>query len=229
MTIQQSIEEAFFLATKEKISIVGCGRTDTGVHASDYFFHFDMLELTDPGFLRMKLNHILSDDISINKIIEVGPEAHARFDAFKRSYTYHLSFERDPFLNSFEWYYPYGSLDLNLLNLAAELLLKYKSFYPFCKSKTQVKTMDCELTEAYWEVNENSTKLRFHITANRFLRGMVRLIVGMCINVATKKVSLDQVKIALNKQERIDKSYSVPASGLFLVNIEYPYSSLLKG
>ena len=227
MTVQQAIEEAILLAAKEEVSIVGCGRTDAGVHASDYYFHFDM-NLSDPIFLRKKLNHILSKDISINKIIEVAPDAHARFDAFKRSYTYHLAYKRDPFLNDFEWYYPYGKLDLDALNETASLLLNYRSFYPFCKSKTQVKTMDCELIKAYWEADEENNKLKFHITANRFLRGMVRLIVGMCINVATNKVSLETVKTALEKQERIEKSYSVPATGLFLVNIEYPYDALLK-
>lgn len=226
MTIQQAIEEAILLAVKEEIPIVGCGRTDTGVHASDYYFHFDM-DLKDPTFLLKKLNHILTDDISINKIIEVAPDAHARFDAFKRSYTYNLGYKRDPFLHNFEWYYPYGKLDLKVLNDAASLLLNYNSFYPFCKSKTQVKTMDCELIKAYWE-EKGDHKLKFHITANRFLRGMVRLIVGMCINVATKKVSLESVKTALEKQERLEKSYSVPATGLFLVNIEYPYDGILK-
>lgn len=222
MTVQQTIEEAFHLATKKEIPIVGCGRTDTGVHASDYYFHFN-LEVEDTSFLKKKLNHILSEAIAINKIIEVPADAHARFDAMKRSYTYHLAFQRDPFLYDFEWYYPYGKLNLDLLNEAASLLLNYKSFFPFCKSKTQVKTMDCDLMEAYWEANEDETKLKFHISANRFLRGMVRLIVGMCINVASEKITLNEVREALEKQVRLDKSYSVPATGLFLDKIEYPY------
>ena len=227
MTIQQAIEEAFLLATKKEISIVGCGRTDAGVHASDYYFHFD-IESVNTDTLQKKLNHILSAKISINKIIEVKPDAHARFDAFKRSYTYNLSFERDPFLYPYEWYYPYGKLDLVRLNEAAALLLKYDSFFPFCKSKTQVKTMVCEVTQAYWEADESPNKLKFHVTANRFLRGMVRLIVGMCINVATDKISLETVETALKNQERLDKSYSVPATGLFLSKIEYPYSNVLE-
>lgn len=220
-TVQQSIEEAFTIVLKTKISIVGCGRTDAGVHASEYYFHFDSEEIEDKLFFRKKVNNILKKDISINRVIPVPDNAHARFDAKKRAYTYFLNFKKDPFQKDFQWYYPYGRLSLNDLNSAAAILLEYKEFFTFCKTHTDVKTMKCELTTSLWK-DKGDGLFEYHIASNRFLRGMVRLIVGMCVNVASGKLEEAEVHTALKNQIRLSKSYSVPAKGLFLSKVEYP-------
>ncbi len=220
-TVQQQIEEAISKIERKEMTIVGCGRTDAGVHASEYYFHID-LEIDDLIFYRKKMNNILPVDISINKFIEVEETAHARFDANKRGYTYYISYKKNPFQKDYQWYYPYGKLDLDKLNTAAAILMKHKAFYTFCKSHTDVKTMNCDLFESIWK-QESEDLISYHISANRFLRGMVRLIVGMCINVANNRLSLEEVDQALLDQIRLSKSYSVPAEGLFLSRVEYPY------
>ncbi|MCC6726849.1 MAG: tRNA pseudouridine(38-40) synthase TruA [Saprospiraceae bacterium] len=220
-SVQQAIEEAMATILGGAIEVVGCGRTDTGVHASQYFMHFDWEGSLPKEFLR-RLNKLLPADIAIRSIYEVAPDAHARFDAVRRSYEYHVVLDKNPFGEDTTWHFPFfDKLDLENVQAAAALLLQYKEFQPFCKSNTDVHTMECTLLRSEWVFDEKARRLVFHISANRFLRGMVRLIVGMCLNVGLGKVSIDEVRQALEQQSLLKKSWSVPPNGLFLTEVVY--------
>ncbi len=221
ISVQEKVEEAFSTILNTKIEVVGCGRTDTGVHASQYFLHFDFDGKIPDRFLN-RINLFLPKDIAIRRIFEVGEKCHARFDAIKRSYEYHIVFEKSPFATETAWHYHAAQkLDLEKLNKAAGLLLKYRAFFPFCKTHHDAQTMECDLQRSEWIRDDKNGRLVFHISANRFLRGMVRLIVGMCINVALGKLALDDVKEAMDKQVILEKSWSVPPEGLFLSEVKY--------
>lgn len=220
ITVQQVLEDNFSMILRRPMEIVGCGRTDTGVHASQYFFHFDYNAAFPRRFLH-RINKVLPADIAIRQIFAVKPEAHARFDATRRSYSYWLTFEKDPFRQTTAYYYPYPQRPaLDRMQAAARLLLDYGEFFPFCRSNSDAKTMRCDLTRAEWEAT-GPNQLTFHISADRFLRGMVRLIVGMCINVGTKKLALETVRRSLDRQERLQKAESAPPEGLFLSGVSY--------
>ena len=220
-SVQETIERAFSTILNEKIEVVGCGRTDTGVHASQYFMHFDFGGEMPKGFVG-RVNLFLPKDIAIRQIFEVDENIHARFDAIHRSYEYHIVFEKTPFEIETVWhYYLAKKLNVEKLNEAAALLLNYKEFFPFCKTHHDALTMECHLTRCEWVLDRDKKKLVFHITANRFLRGMVRLIVGMCINVAAGKLAIEKVNEALDKQAHLEKSWSVPPEGLFLSEVKY--------
>ncbi len=222
-SIQEVIENGISKILREKTEIVGCGRTDAGVHAKQYFLHFDYKGGFPEGFTN-RLNKVLPTDISFKKIVEMESTVHARFDATHRAYEYHLGFNKNPFSTNTAFHFPFAQqLDRQKLQEATELLLNYEAFFPFCKSNSDVKTMKCNLQRAEWIFNEEDEELVFHIAANRFLRGMVRLIVGMCLNVSLGKLSLKEVKSALDDQTRLSKSYSVPPQGLFLTDIRYPF------
>lgn len=219
-TIQQDIEELLSQLYQEEIQIAGCGRTDAGVHASEYFFHTDLNERFELDKLLYKLNRMSQEHLAFYSIQEVDSEAHTRFNAHLRSYVYHLSIEKDPFTTS---YYLPSTLNFNLekLNQAALILLEYDEFFPFCKTHADVKTYKCQLSRSEWIQTSKST-FEYHVSANRFLRGMVRLIVGMCLNYMNGLISLDEIHEALKKQERLPKDLSVPPTGLFLNQVEYP-------
>lgn len=220
-TVQGDIEAALQMLLRTDISITGCGRTDTGVHASDYVFHADMV-IDDSDHLLYKLNRIVDNDIVFTAITSVFEDAHARFDAISRSYRYHLIYNRDPFRQETAYYYAQGHhLTVEALNQVADLILGYQDFFPFCKTGSDAHTMRCHIAKCQWVKDEGG--FTFHITADRFLRGMIRLIVGVSIFVAEDKISLSHVKEALDHQSRIDKAWSVPAQGLFLEHIIYPY------
>ena len=221
-TIQDRIEAGLHKILRENISIVGCGRTDAGVHASKYFIHLDLLDDIDIAQVIFKLNKILPNTIALQKAIEVEPEAHARFDATLRSYTYRIHFEKDPFLHGKSYKYNFSDRPhLKLLQEASQVLLDYQDFYPFCKSNSDVDHYKCDIKAVKWEAIPNG--LEFNISANRFLRGMIRLIVGMCINVSLKKYDIQTVRTALEKQERLKLSWSVPPEGLYLSDIQYSF------
>jgi len=220
-SVQQAIEEAMATILGQPIEVVGCGRTDAGVHARQYFLHFDIEGDFPNEFLR-RLNKLLPDDIAIRRIYEVKPEAHARFDAVRRSYEYHLVFDKSPFEAQTAWHFPFSEkLDFGKMQTAAALLLRYREFQPFCKSNTDVHTMECSMYHSEWDLDQNARRMVYHISANRFLRGMVRLIVGMSLNVGMGKVELEEVKDALDRQVLLKKSWSVPAEGLFLTEVNY--------
>jgi len=223
ISVQETIENAFSTILNCPISITGCGRTDTGVHASQYFIHFDYDSVFPRSFIN-RLNKFLPEDISIRKIFEVADEAHARYDAFHRSYAYHIDFNKNPFeLGTIYHFHFAPQLDLKKMQAAAQLLLEYEDFFPFCKTNSDVKSMKCELRRAEWVFDANKERLVFHIAANRFLRGMVRLIVGMCLNIGLEKISIAELKSAMENQTRLQKSWSVPPDGLFLTEIKYPF------
>jgi len=222
-TIQDEIEKALSLLYNSKIDIVGCGRTDAGVHASKFYCHCDLEGAHFKNAqLAYKLNGILHNDIAIHEILDVQGGSHTRFDATSRSYIYKIHFHKDPFLTEVSFKFNQaGKPDVRILNEAVQLLIGFDEFYPFCKAHAQNDTYLCDIQEARWkEVGES---LHFHISANRFLRGMVRLIVGMSLNVASGKLSLNEVREAMEKQERLKHAWSVPAEGLFLTDIKYPY------
>ncbi|MBI1227835.1 MAG: tRNA pseudouridine(38-40) synthase TruA [Bacteroidetes bacterium] len=221
LSVQQVIEEAMSTILDAKIEVTGCGRTDAGVHASQYFLHFDFEGEFPDEFLR-RLNKLLPTDVAFRSIYEVKNDAHARFDAIRRSYEYHIVLDKSPFEIDMAWHFPFfDKLNIGEMQIAAALLLRYGNFQPFCKSNTDVQTMECSLYHADWTIDEASRRMVFHISANRFLRGMVRLIVGMCLNVGLGKVELEEVKDALDRQVLLNKSWSVPAEGLFLTEVKY--------
>lgn len=221
ISVQEQLEQSFSTILGTPIEVVGCGRTDTGVHAKQYFMHFDFEGQFPPGFNR-RINKFLPPDIAIYRIFEVAPEAHARFGAAHRAYEYHIGFVKNPFGQEMSYFYPFAQLpDLAKMQEAARLLLGYREFFPFCKTNTDVKTMRCDLRRAEWEGSPREGKMVFHIASDRFLRGMVRLIVGMCLNVGTGKTKIEEVRHALDQQERLKKSWSIPPQGLFLTEVSY--------
>ncbi len=220
-TVQAVLEKAFSTLLNTPTEVTGCGRTDAGVHARKYYLHFDAGPL--PHQFQRRLNKFLPEDIAVHRIFQVHDEAHARYDAYSRSYEYHLIFRKDPFSADRAYFYPFAKVpDFRKTQQAAQLLLRYEAFAPFCKSHSGAQSMVCELSRSEWVVSGEQHWV-FHITANRFLRGMVRLIVGMCLNVGLGKVSLEQVQRALDRQSLLEKSWSVPPQGLFLTDVKYPF------
>ncbi len=223
-TIQEVIEHWMSKLLRQPIGILGCGRTDTGVHARGYFFHFDTKEPVDTAYVHSKLNLILPKSIAVHRVFEVHDSANTRFDAYERSYIYRIRLEPNPFDRKFAWDHRIREpFNLEAMNEVASLLLEYDEFYPFCKEKSSAKTYICHLSRAEWRYNEQTRVYEFLITSNRFLRGMIRLIVGACLYVESGKVRLDEIKEALDTQTRMKKDYIVPPQGLILFNIKYPY------
>jgi len=220
ITIQSVIENALCTYLRQKIDLTGCGRTDTGVHAKDYYAHFDIDTLHNIQTLVFRLNKLLPNDIAIHDIVQVATDAHARFDAISRSYEYHLHTEKSPF-DVLSFYYTYEKPNIDVLNNVAQIMLDYNDFTTFCKFHTDVKTMQCRITESRWE--QNGSNYIYKVTSDRFLRGMIRLIVGACLQVSRGKLSIDDVKMAMSDKRRTGNDWSVPATGLFLCDIKYPF------
>lgn len=210
-------------------AITGCGRTDAGVHARNYVAHFDTDRMVPDHFLK-GINSILPKDIAIHQITpmpvweDAESEPHARYSAFERSYEYHITTRKDPFSLETAWYYPQASrLDTDAMQHTAALLLQYDAFFPFCKTDSGADHYRCAMKQAVWELQPDTHRFIFHITANRFLRGMVRLIVGACIQVGNGLITVAEIKNALDLQQPLKKSLSVPPQGLFLTDIRYPF------
>lgn len=221
-SVQQTLEEALSTILRDKIEVTGCGRTDTGVHAKHYVAHIETEAQLPEGFVP-RLNKFLPVDIVIYKIYPVSEEMHARFSATHRAYEYHLEFQKNPFQQDTAYRFPFPQRpDLDTLNRAAALLPEYDAFFPFCKSNSDAKTMFCDVRRAEWVEDKAADKYVFHIAANRFLRGMVRLTVGMCLNVALERVTLAEVEDCLQKQNRLRRDWSVAAHGLYLTEVRYP-------
>ena len=218
ISVQEKLNKAVSIIFQEKIEVVGAGRTDTGVHASQMFAHFDM-EKTLKGDIPHKLNSLLPMDIVVYKVFAVDDEKHARFGALSRSYEYKIWMGRNPFLLDFSWQIHSQDLNLDLMNDAAKLLLEYTDFQTFSKVKTDVYTYNCDVTEAVWK--QNGKELVFYITANRFLRNMVRAIVGTLVDVGLEKISKEDFRKIIESKNRSNAGLSVPAKGLFLTNIKY--------
>ena len=218
ITVQEVVENALSTLLRTPVSIVGAGRTDSGVHARELFAHFDT-DIELPGDLEHRLNRLLPVDIAVNSLNEVPEEAHARFSAVARSYEYHIVRRKDPFQKD-RAYLLTRPLDMAAMNEAAELLKTFVDFECFSKSNTDVHTFNCHITSAYWK--EKGDLLIFHITADRFLRNMVRAIVGTLLDVGLGKLSLEDVKAIIKSKDRSEAGVSVPAKGLYLTRVEYP-------
>lgn len=218
ISVQEKLNIAISTIFQEEIQVVGAGRTDTGVHASQMFAHFDIDKKLDDN-TAYKLNSILPHDISVQDVFAVENEKHARFDATSRSYEYKIWLGRNPFLLDFTWQIHSQKPNVNLMNEAAKMLLEYTNFQTFSKVKTEVYTFNCDVTEAIWIQKEN--ELTFHISANRFLRNMVRAIVGTLVDVGLGKISVDDFRQIIESKNRGNAGLSVPAKGLFLTNIKY--------
>nr|WP_315007603.1 tRNA pseudouridine(38-40) synthase TruA [uncultured Capnocytophaga sp.] len=219
LSVQEELEKAMSLLLREPIALVGAGRTDSGVHARNYFAHFDYTPPL-PHNLVNKLNSFLPKEIAIKDIFSVSDSAHARFDATSRTYQYFISLEKNPFLYE-QSYYLFQSLDISLMNEACKILFEFNDFQCFSKSNTDVKTYICELKEAHWRQEEGL--LIFRITADRFLRNMVRAIVGTMIEVGNKKISLTEFRSIIESKNRSKAGFSVPGNALFLEEITYPF------
>ena len=219
-SVQEEIEKKISILLSEPTEVVGCGRTDTGVHARSYYLHFDAHKTLDPIQFAYKLNALLPKDISIYEVFEVQEEAHARFDAISRSYEYHIHTLPNPFTHELSLLYAH-TLDVAAMNEAAALLLTHTDFECFSKVHTDVKTFNCKITHAHWEYI-TPQQLVFSITADRFLRNMVRAIVGTLLDVGKGKISVQTVTEILASKNRSKAGESVAAHGLFLTEIIYP-------
>lgn len=226
LSVQGETEKALAVVTRETIELVGAGRTDTGVHASFYIAHFDSnRENLSDGNLVFKLNCLLPSDIAIQKIFPVRPDAHARFDATYREYKYFLSRNKDPF--SFRYAEKENRpLDLLRMNEAALILFEYQDFTSFSKLGSDVKTNNCLIYKALWE--EVGSQLVFTIRADRFLRNMVRAIVGTLLEIGKGKLNLTDFQKILESKNRSEAGASVPAHGLFLTKVEYSFPHFKK-
>jgi len=220
VSVQEKINKSISTILREEIAVVGAGRTDAGVHASQMYAHFDT-EKEIPENILYRLNSILPDDIVINNFIKVKEDAHTRFDAISRSYEYRIWLGRNPFLLDTRWQLHHQKINVALMNKAAEILFEYENFECFSKVKTDVNTFNCKVTEAKWTVINN--ELTFYITANRFLRNMVRAIVGTLLEVGTSKITITDFRKIIESRNRSNAGVSVPAKGLFLTKVLYNY------
>lgn len=237
-TIQSEVEKALQVFFKKSFSLTGASRTDSGVHALQNYFHFDLPDFLQkvesrnldtvsgpsdfPGFEASvyHLNAILPPDIVIKKIFQVDGGAHCRFDAVSRAYKYYIYRRKDPFLKDRAFYFPYR-LDIDLMNEAAKILLRHADFTSFSKRNTQVNNFFCTVNKSEW-ITEGNT-LVYHVEANRFLRGMVKGFVGTMLRVGTHKLSLDQFRNIINLKDCSGADFSVPPHGLFLVAVIYKF------
>lgn len=233
LSVQEVFNKALQTLLRQPIETVGCGRTDTGVHAKQLFVHFDVeksaeFEVRGANYepsavsrqLKASLNALLPKDIAVKNIISVAADAHARFDATLRAYEYHIHFGKDPFKQNYSWQlrdFP----DVELMNQAANIIKEYQDFSCFSKSNTQVKTNFCAIKEAFWTEKDNG--LIFYISADRFLRNMVRAIVGTLIAVGKKEIEPEAVRAIIESKNRSKAGVSVPACGLYLTRVTYPY------
>ena len=221
LTIQQTLDSALSLAVGEKITTTGAGRTDAGVHAVVFCAHFDSdkPEIDTDKKLLFRLNRLLPEDIAINNIRKVIPDANARYSAVSRTYKYYISRKKDPFFESSSWYI-YGHLDIKAMNDACNILLKKSDFTSFSKLHSDAKTNICRIYSAEW--TETDDRLVFTIKADRFLRNMVRAIVGTMVEIGSGKTDLEGFEGIINGKNRCLAGKSAPAKGLFLTDIEYP-------
>lgn len=228
LTVQETLNNAMSTMLQEEIETVGAGRTDTGVHASFFTAHFESSKnkLDRDEKWVYKLNGILPDDIAIDKITRVSPDANARFDALSRTYKYYISKKKDPFNREFS-YHLYGQLDVNKMNKVSLLLYDYADFTSFSKLHSDVKTNNCRVSLVKWEQTGN--QIIFTIKSDRFLRNMVRAIVGTLLEVGRGKLGINEFKKIIESKDRSQAAASAPAHGLFLTNIEYPNLDELKG
>jgi len=227
ITIQEILENAISTILRDKIDIISAGRTDSGVHAINMFAHFNYdikSKIEESNFCHL-LNRILPADIVIKGIHMVKPDSHSRFDAISRTYNYYITDTKDPFNHRYR-YYLSEELDYSEMNKASKLLYEYEDFKCFSKSNTDVKTFSCKITYANWVKSDDDWK--FTITSNRFLRNMVRAIVGTLIEIGKGKIAIKDLDRIIQSKDRRNAGYSVPAEGLFLNEIIYDKEIFIK-
>ncbi|MDE6695777.1 MAG: tRNA pseudouridine(38-40) synthase TruA [Muribaculaceae bacterium] len=226
VSVQEEVENAFSTVLRVPVSIVGAGRTDTGVNARCMYAHFDYEGVfPEKNRLMISLNRLVGRDIAIHEVFQVADDAHARFDATERTYKYYVAFEKTPFFYPLSWYCPHG-LDLSKMNEASKILVDTKDFTSFAKLHSDAKTNICNVTHAEWTMEGDSMAV-FTISADRFLRNMVRAIVGTLVDVGRGKVSLNDFKKIIQEKDRCSAGQSMPGEALFLWDIKYP-TSILK-
>ena len=221
ITVQQVLEKALSTLLRTTVETIGAGRTDTGVHAKQMIAHFDAEPINDLSHLTYRLNSLLPFDVAVSSIREVTNDAHARFNATARTYQYVIIQEKNPFYTEQAYFVKYP-IDIKAMNKAANMLLQYTDFECFSKLHTDVKTFNCKITQAQWIIDNDF--LVFTITADRFLRNMVRAIVGTLLDIGQHKINIDDLKAILNSKDRAQAGVSVPAKGLYLTAIKYPRS-----
>jgi tRNA pseudouridine38-40 synthase len=220
-SVQQVLEESLGTILRQEIEVTGCGRTDAGVHARMYVAHFDAEPIADVAKTIYQLNAILPHDVAIEKLETVISTFHARYDAIVRGYKYYIHFEKDPFRQDQSYYFQqHRDLNTERMQAAANLLLDFEQFKPFCKTGSDADHFICYLKESRWDIGAHEAV--YTVQANRFLRGMVRLIVGATLNAGLGKISLTTLKSCLDTQSVLPQAWSVPAHGLFLEKVEYP-------
>lgn len=220
LTVQQTIEDSLAVFTRRQIEITGCGRTDAGVHGRDYVFHFDLDQPADTPEFLYKSNQLLPDTIAVKKVVAVASEAHARFNALSRYYIYRIHGSKSPLERHYSWYYPYlGSVDRAILPQVSAILQDTTRFGSFCKTNGSNKTTLCHIMRCEWQAGDNYLEL--HIEADRFLRGMVRLITGASLNVASGKMNLSQFRAHIAQEEVLPHAWSVPPHGLTFEAVNY--------
>ncbi|MBN2638514.1 MAG: tRNA pseudouridine(38-40) synthase TruA [Bacteroidales bacterium] len=223
VTVQQVLNEKISLLTGENVNLVGCGRTDTGVHARMFFAHFDLeneIKMSPEDFVH-RLNGFHLKDIVVYNLWPVPDEYHARFSATSRTYKYYITKIRDPFAADLSWEYS-SPLDIIAMQKATQYLFDYTDFTSFSKLHTQTATNDCKIIVANWEESDN--QMIFTITADRFLRNMVRAIVGTLVEIGKGKLVPEDMKCIIESKDRGEAGFSVPACGLFLEKIAYPFA-----
>ncbi len=217
-SVQEELNRTLSTILNEEISVVGAGRTDTGVHAKEMWAHFNA-QNSLPENLLHRANSFIGKDIAIYDLVKVGDEAHARFDATERSYEYHFTTLKNPFLQDLAWYFPWP-VDIDRMQKAAEILSQFEDFTSFSKTNTQTFTNLCDIKEARFEIKDDV--FVFHITANRFLRNMVRAIVGTLVEIGQGKREVDEIRKIIEAKDRRLAGESAPAHGLYLTRVTYP-------
>lgn len=220
ISVQQELEKALSTLLRQEIKTTGAGRTDTGVHAKKMFAHFDTESAPDQNLV-YKLNSFLPDDIAVKRIFEVKNDFHARFDAAYRTYEYYISSEKNPFTQDSSWQMWRRKLDIDLMNEACKILFEYEDFTSFAKLHTDNKTNNCKIYKAFWE--QNGAELKFTISADRFLRNMVRAVVGTMVEIGNGKIKPEELRKIIEKKDRNSAGTSAPAQGLFLVDVGYNF------
>jgi tRNA pseudouridine38-40 synthase len=223
--IQAVVEEAMKTLLQEPVEIVASGRTDAGVHCEQQFFHCDITKVFDEGFLKQKLNSFLPADIAIRSIQKVNGDASARYDAIERSYRYQITRSKNPFMTGYAWHY-FKEMDFGTMNTAAALLLGEQDFECFSKVHTDVNHFVCNIKSATW--HQNGELVTFSITANRFLRGMVRAIVGTLLDVGSGRITVGEFEKIIKSKDRKKAGANVPPYGLYLASVRYRDSIYLN-
>lgn len=219
MTVQSETEKALAIMMRIPIALTGSSRTDSGVHALQNYFHFDF-EGEIPATFLYNVNALLPSQIAVRSVRKMSDDAHCRFDAISREYAYHIHMRKDPFRHNRAWYYPY-TLDREALTSAAGVLMEYEDFTSFSKRNTQVKTFNCRILKSSWTFGEE--ELVYRVQANRFLRGMVRGLVGTMLQVGRGKLTEAGLRAVIESKDCTNANFTTPAHGLFLVRVRYPW------